>query len=71
MSLLPEDNLLANVRHVDVALVIMRGCAAPSEGQINERGLSGGGQLANANSQLEIPVLQRPRWVDGGGGVEG
>lgn len=38
MSLLPEDNLLANVRHVDVALVITRGCAAPSEGQINERG---------------------------------
>lgn len=24
MSLLPEDNLLANVQHVDVALVIMR-----------------------------------------------
>lgn len=24
MSLLPEDNLLANVWHVDVALVIMR-----------------------------------------------
>lgn len=40
MSLLPEDNLLANVQHVDVALVIMRGRVAPSEGQINERGLS-------------------------------
>lgn len=39
MSLLPEDNLLANVWHVDVALVIMRA----AQKQINERALWRGG----------------------------
>lgn len=69
MSLLPKDNLLANVRHVDVALVITRVCAGgeweTDKWEGTERGR---GQLANANSQMEIPVLQKPRLGGGGGG---
>lgn len=61
MSLLPEDNLLANVWHVDVALVIMRAARRQSEGQINEREQRGEGQLANANNLIEI-VLQALVW---------
>lgn len=58
MSLLPEDNLLANVWHVDVALVIMSAAWDwEREGQINEKEQCGEGQLANANNLIEI-VLQ-------------
>ena len=54
MSLLPEDNLLANVWHVDVALVIMRAAWDGEGGQINETGHCAEGQLANANNLIEI-----------------
>lgn len=37
MSLLPQDNLVANVRHVDVALVITRAAGAwETDGKIKE-----------------------------------
>lgn len=60
MSLLQEDNLLANVWHVDVALDY-ESCTRVSEGQINEREQCAEGQLANANNLIEI-VLQALVW---------
>lgn len=45
MSLLPQDNLVANVRRADVALVITRAAAVTSETRGSKRIVKGAGLL--------------------------